>query len=284
MKIDKNLILRITTAALAIPLTLGMIMGSPLLALAFSALLGFMAWLELMHLHGTTYRSIKLLPIALPVLVYVISLMILQPAPGMILSWLQGCIFFILFLTAIWVLFDKHQNNPLQQMAITALGAVYVFSPFMLFYRMGFDFTGNYDFRILLGILFLVWCSDTLAYVTGRLFGRHKLMPSVSPGKTWEGAAGGFLATLILAYILELYWAQRTFHWIEAGIIIGIFCPLGDLVESKLKRSLHIKDSGGLLPGHGGVLDRFDGFILSIPILYVWLLITERLHIWLMPS
>jgi phosphatidate cytidylyltransferase len=281
MKMDKNLMLRIATAMLAIPITLGMIIGSAQTALVFCALLGILAWIELMNIQGIPFRSLHILPVILPVTFYTVLLYILQPEPGLILVWLQACILGILLISAIWALFSNNLKKPMQHLAITALGGVYVFSPFMLFYRLGFDFTGNFDYRILLGLLFLVWCSDTLAYITGRLLGKHKLMPSVSPGKTWEGAAGGFIFTLVLAYILEQQWPHRSFDWMVAGIIIGIFCPVGDLVESKLKRSLNLKDSGGLLPGHGGLLDRFDGFILSIPVLYIWLLLTDRLHIWL---
>lgn len=281
MKMDKNLLLRITTATLAIPFTLGMIVGSPQTALVFCGVLGILAWIELMNINGITFRSLHMVPAILLVVTYISSLYMLQPEPGLIVIWLQACITGILIISAVWVLFSKNVINPMQHLATTALGGVYIFSPFLLFYRLGFDFTGNFDYRILLGILFLVWCSDTLAYIAGRLFGKHKLMPSVSPGKTWEGAAGGFISTLMLAYILEQQWPIRTFEWMEAGIIVGIFCPLGDLVESKLKRSMNLKDSGGLLPGHGGLLDRFDGFILAVPMLYIWLLLTDRLHVWL---
>lgn len=281
MKMDKNLLLRVTTAMLAIPITLGMLIGSPQTALVFCALLGILAWIELMNINGIPFRSIHMAPAILPAIIYIVILYMLQPMPDLILIWLQACIISILLISAIWALFNENLKNPMQHLAITALGGVYVFSPFMLFYRLGFDFTGNFDYRILMGILFLVWCSDTLAYVAGRLFGKHKLMPSVSPGKTWEGATGGFICTLLLAYILEQQWPIRTFGWMEAGIIVGVFCPLGDLVESKLKRSLNLKDSGGILPGHGGLLDRFDGFILAIPVLFIWLLLTDRLHIWL---
>jgi len=130
---------------------------------------------------------------------------------------------------------------------------------------------GNaYESALLLGWFVLLWTNDTAAYLFGRRFGRHKLAPSISPGKTWEGWAGGAVATLAVAFgllgvsqgVADLTAAQ----WAALGAVVSVFGPIGDLLESALKRQAGIKDSGTMLPGHGGVLDRFDSHFISAPI------------------
>ena len=130
---------------------------------------------------------------------------------------------------------------------------------------------GNaYESALLLGWFVLLWTNDTAAYLFGRRFGRHKLAPSISPGKTWEGWAGGAVATLAVAFgllgvsqgVADLTAAQ----WAALGAVVSVFGPMGDLLESALKRQAGIKESGTMLPGHGGVLDRFDSHFISAPI------------------
>lgn len=127
-----------------------------------------------------------------------------------------------------------------------------------------------YDFRIPLGMLFLVWMADTAAFFVGKFWGKHKISEKISPNKTWEGFMGGVLGNLLLAYFLESYWNQ-SFSWYLIGLLTVPVGLIGDLVESMFKRSRNIKDSSGLLPGHGGFLDRFDGFFFVIP--FNWVLI-----------
>lgn len=108
--------------------------------------------------------------------------------------------------------------------------------------------------------LCLVWTNDTLAYVFGRMFGRHKLMPSVSPGKTWEGFAGGVLSAAGVAWA----WTGEPMMALMGGLV-GVLATAGDLTQSAWKRRRNLKDSGAILPGHGGFLDRFDGFLYALP-------------------
>lgn len=132
----------------------------------------------------------------------------------------------------------------------------------------------HYDYRIPLGMLFLVWMADTAAFFVGKFLGKHKISEKVSPNKTWEGFIGGILGNLILAFFLEIYWNQ-SFSWYLVGLLTVPIGLIGDLVESMFKRSRNIKDSSGLLPGHGGFLDRFDSFFFVIPfnwvIIQLWL-------------
>ena len=123
-------------------------------------------------------------------------------------------------------------------------------------------------------ILFtLIWSSDGFAYFAGRMFGKHKMAPKISPKKTWEGFAGGVICTLILGFFIEQKMPELRGNWIIVGLLVSIFAPLGDLVESQLKRTFGVKDSGNIIPGHGGVLDRLDSFILCAPVIYLYFIL-----------
>ena len=156
---------------------------------------------------------------------------------------------------------------PFANVGVALLGLFYVSLPMSLLSVVAYD-TQGYDYRRVFALLFLVWCSDIGAYAAGKTFGKHKLAPSISPGKTWEGAIGGFLLTLgmgwALGYLLpDIPLAYR----LVVATVVAIFGPLGDLAESMLKRSVSVKDSGRIMPGHGGLLDRFDAFLFILPVL-----------------
>lgn len=161
---------------------------------------------------------------------------------------------------------------PFGRIAGTILGFVYVLLPFYCFFLLGFV-QGTFNGLLPLGFLLILWANDTGAYLIGKSFGRHKLYERISPKKTWEGFVGGLLAAVMVGIILfnQTEGLLPLWQWlIVAGLIAGIG-TLGDLVESLLKRSLDVKDSGSLLPGHGGLLDRFDGLLLAAPIVYLFL-------------
>lgn len=121
----------------------------------------------------------------------------------------------------------------------------------------------------------LIWSSDTFAYLTGKFFGKHKMAPKISPKKTWEGFAGGVVLTLILGFFVEQYFPELRGNWMIVGLLTATFAPLGDLVESQLKRSFAVKDSGNIIPGHGGVLDRLDSFIICAPVIYLYFILEK---------
>ena len=121
----------------------------------------------------------------------------------------------------------------------------------------------------------LIWSSDTFAYLTGKFFGKHKMAPKISPKKTWEGFAGGVVLTLILGFFVEQYFPDLRGNWTIIGFLVSVFAPLGDLVESQLKRSFAVKDSGNIIPGHGGVLDRLDSFIICVPVVYLYFILEK---------
>ncbi|MCC2545840.1 phosphatidate cytidylyltransferase [Hymenobacter sp. BT175] len=166
-----------------------------------------------------------------------------------------------------WPREDK-EFSPFSNIGVALLGLLYVSLPMSLLNVVAFSGDGTYDYRRVFALLFMVWCSDIGAYAAGKTFGRHKLAPKISPGKTWEGAVGGFLLTLAMGWVLGYLLPELslTYRLVAAGAV-ALFGPLGDLAESMLKRSVDVKDSGTIMPGHGGLLDRFDAFLFILPVL-----------------
>lgn len=171
-------------------------------------------------------------------------------------------------------LFRNHQK-PIHNIAFTLLGLLYVAFPFSLLNYFALSYSSyriGFQTHLLLGFFILIWANDTGAYAFGMSIGKNKLFPRISPKKSWEGLIGGFFTTILTAWILSLFFLDVSlFHWIAIGLITAIMGVFGDLVESMFKRSVGIKDSGKFLPGHGGLLDRFDCALLSIPIIFVYL-------------
>jgi phosphatidate cytidylyltransferase len=165
----------------------------------------------------------------------------------------------------------KNERKPFTNIAFTFLGIFYVAVPISLLNVAVFG-NGEYNYEIIFGCLFILWASDTGAYFAGTLFGRRKLFERISPKKSWEGFFGGALLALVFAYGLSVYFQSISLNqWIIVGLIIIVGGTFGDLVESLLKRSIEIKDSGTSIPGHGGFLDRFDGLLISAPFIVAYL-------------
>ncbi len=165
-------------------------------------------------------------------------------------------------------LYREDIPNPFDAIAHTFLGIVYVSAPLALINLIVFTPDGSYHYVPMLGMLVLIWANDTTAYYIGGKFGRTKLFERISPNKSWEGALAGVFAASVISFI---YWKYFTEYdpllWIIFSLVTIIACNYGDLVESMLKRSLKVKDSGKMLPGHGGFLDRFDGLLLAAPLI-----------------
>jgi len=171
-------------------------------------------------------------------------------------------------------LFRNH-NRPMHNIAFTLLGLLYVAFPFSLLNYFALSYSSyriGYQTHILIGYFILLWANDTGAYAFGMSIGRNRLYPKISPKKSWEGLIGGFFTTALIAWVISLFFTNISlFHWMTIGLITAVMSVFGDLVESMFKRSLELKDSGKFLPGHGGLLDRFDGMLLSAPVVFVYL-------------
>ena len=182
-------------------------------------------------------------------------------------------------------LYLKHKD-PINNWAYTMMTQLYIALPFstisVLAFNGGTDRNIHYNMLLPLSVFIFLWVSDTGAYCCGSLLGKHKLFPRVSPGKSWEGSIGGGIFVIIAAIIIGLY-DQSTaiapattgllslWQWIGLGIVVCVFGTWGDLVESLFKRTIDIKDSGNILPGHGGMLDRFDSSLMAFPASVVYI-------------
>ena len=168
-------------------------------------------------------------------------------------------------------LYKKKERKPFRGIAFTFLGLIYVAIPFALLNVIAFTNT-EYAYELILGSMFILWANDTGAYFAGVRFGKRKLFERVSPKKSWEGSLGGFILAMGMAYTISYYTdVLMPWQWFFIALIIIICGTYGDLVESLFKRSIEIKDSGRLIPGHGGFLDRFDGLLLSAPFISAFL-------------
>ena len=174
------------------------------------------------------------------------------------------------------------QEDPVHDWAYTMMSQLYIALPFSMLNVLAFqsDAEGvHYVWTLPLSVFVFLWINDTGAYLCGSLLGKHKLFPRISPGKSWEGSIGGGILVMIVAvlvwYLLEQYEQNAlglsALEWAGLGLVIVIFGTWGDLVESLFKRTLGIKDSGHILPGHGGMFDRFDSSLMAIPAAVMYL-------------
>ncbi len=170
----------------------------------------------------------------------------------------------------------RNRPDPLINIAVTFLGIIYISFPLSVLNYLVF-YPGNiseYTYSILLGYLVLIWTNDTSAYIFGIAVGRHKLFERISPKKTWEGFIGGTLVTIAVAFLIPgLFGYLNRVDMLVFGGIISIFGVAGDLSESMFKRSMNLKDTGKMLPGHGGILDRIDSILLTSPLVFLYLLL-----------
>ncbi len=180
-------------------------------------------------------------------------------------------------LTAIMIIeLYREKENPFSNIAFTIFGASYVSIPFAILSWFVFNpaFPEPYYPMVLLGFFFLIWANDSGAYIVGSLVGKNKLFERISPKKTWEGFIGGGAFSLLVAWLISLFVKEITLiDWLVIALITFVFGTFGDLIESLLKRMVKIKDSGHILPGHGGILDRFDSIIVAAPMVFIYLMI-----------
>ena len=215
----------------------------------------------------------------------------LKAQPGNVLAVLMFAIFFLtanniipgsfvflsllLLLAAFIIELIKGTSNTLKNIAITISGLIYVAVPISL---MNFIIlpgnapgSGFYPW-ILVGIFLILWIYDSMAYITGSLWGKHKIAPSISPGKSWEGFIGGAVFAVIMGILNAVLFPNLSMlSWIVVALLAVTFGTVGDFFESKLKRESGIKDSGIMIPGHGGLLDRLDSLLFAIPVIFIWL-------------
>lgn len=194
----------------------------------------------------------------------------------------SGAVFIPYLLTIVYLfiseLYTKAENS-INNWAYTMLGQMYIALPFSTLNVLAFNAATDgqivFNTIIPLSVFIFLWANDSGAYCFGSMLGRHKLFPRISPGKSWEGSAGGAITVIVAACIIG--WLTKNDgllnipQWIGLGLIVVVFGTWGDLVESLFKRTLGIKDSGNILPGHGGMLDRFDSSLMAMPAAVIYL-------------
>lgn len=297
-----TLIIRTITGIFFVGLIIGSIaFSSASFVILFLAIL-IAGMLEFYNMSSRTRaRPQKISGITIGVLLYLFSFLYSIGLIGIDFFLIFIPFFTLVFITEIY----QDSKRPLHNLAITFLGIIYVAIPIALVpplvfnvslniydsYQLtdeySFDFLNDiinyfslispshsitYSSKVLLGIFVLIWTFDSMAYVFGTTMGRHPLFKRISPKKTWEGLLGGALSTGLVIYFLSVFFKELSLtQWINVGLIIVIIGTYGDLAQSLMKRSVSIKDSGRIMPGHGGILDRFDSFLLAFPIIYTYL-------------
>ncbi|MBL0314658.1 MAG: phosphatidate cytidylyltransferase [Flavobacteriales bacterium] len=249
----------VTGSALLGPLPLG------LLFLAFSVI-GLFEYYR-MFAQGEQNQPRWFLGMGTGVLIYLLIFLHANEVVDANLLWVIGMILPVMYCAEL----VYRQKTALTNLSVTVFGWIYVVLPFALINEIPV-LTGQFEWQLPLGMFLLLWVNDTGAYFAGKYLGKHKLFPSVSPNKTIEGLIGGILLSMTLSFILSQYFTVLVLKdWLVTAVIVAVFGNLGDLFESHLKRSYGIKDSGNIIPGHGGVLDRFDGLFLTAPFLFFYL-------------
>lgn len=190
--------------------------------------------------------------------------------------------FILIFIPLILVLLSlgifKSSENSFQNNILTLFGVIYIGFPFSLsvfLVHPGFPTNAGFYPWILCGVFFIIWINDSMAYLGGSLVGKHKLAGKISPQKTWEGFISGAVFAIVMGLInAVLFQSPGMFTWLIIAVITVVFGTLGDLFQSSLKRAFNVKDSGNILPGHGGFLDRLDSLLFAIPAVYFWLVVS----------
>jgi phosphatidate cytidylyltransferase len=194
-------------------------------------------------------------------------------------GWLGSHIFlpYLLFLMLVFILeMYIQKDNPVYNWAFVFLGQVYCAASFSLLNWIVFQPADSIQSRFTplpaLALFAFVWLNDTGAYLIGSKLGHHRLFERISPKKSWEGFWGGLFLVLGASQIFSFYFPSISwYNWLGMAVVVVVFATWGDLVESLMKRTLGVKDSGTLLPGHGGLLDRFDSILMALPALYLYL-------------
>lgn len=273
----KNLIVRAITGVFFVAAIVTCFLDPIAMAVLFALVTGLTIWeytgLVNEHVENTTVnRSICT----------VAGVFLFLAVYGYCCGMVPSAIFFAYLFTIVYLFISELYTkapNPINNWAYSMLSQMYIALPFSLINVLAFmgaaDGKIHFNYVIPLSLFIFLWTNDTGAYCAGSLLGKHKLFPRISPGKSWEGSIGGAVFVLIAAYIISqvtpVAEQLSPLKWMGLGLTVVVFGTWGDLVESLFKRTLGIKDSGNILPGHGGMLDRFDSSLMAIPAAVVYL-------------
>ena len=273
----KDLLIRSLTGILFVAILVGAIMWDKLAVASLFfiiSLIGLNEFFALMIKNG--FNPKKSITTAIGAVIYfIISLYSFDQYSFKFLLF----IFPLLVLLVVIEIFRKNET-PISNIAFSIMGILYVVIPFAILNFFAYESTyseviniedGQHNYWLLLGFFMLQWSNDTGAYLIGSSLGKHKMTPEISPNKTWEGAIGGFVMSLLVAFVISYFTYSSLLHWLAISTIVVIFGTIGDLTESRIKRTCGVKDSGRIMPGHGGILDRYDGVLFSAPFVLAYL-------------
>ncbi len=254
-----NLIQRILTGSVYVSLML-LATTKPLYIGVLLLIVAIVGTFELKKIVLEQNINFDLYPtIALGVLVYA----------SVLHSEVRGLFFLAVLIYFISQLYRPTKNS-VHLLGSTFISLIYIYLPLALIIPIGLQ-NGSYEYKTLFGLLILIWASDSWAYIVGRLVGKRKLFERLSPNKTWEGFWGSVVLTSATGYVLSINgFGLDSLEWIILGGITVFIATAGDLFQSMLKRNSNIKDSGNILPGHGGILDRFDSTLFCLPAYYIY--------------
>ena len=264
----KNLLIRALSGAVYVALIVLAVFANLWITTLIFSILAALTTYEF-HQNTNKLENVDVNPVAPAVatfvLLWIFASKVMPQCSIHFIIYIFFCLYF--FISEIF----KNKANPVNNLAYIFLGQVYTAVPFIFLTAIKVD--GSSIF--LLAFFIFIWANDTFAYLVGITFGKHKLCERISPKKSWEGFFGGLIGTLAVAFAVS-YFAETQLNmteWFGFAAIVVIFGILGDLLESLIKRSIGVKDSGAIMPGHGGLLDRFDSLLLAAPIICVYLLL-----------
>lgn len=276
----KNLITRSITGILYVAILVTCFLQAFNMVIVFALITGLATWEFTGLVNGYKHVNVNRL------ITTVAGVYFFLAVAGVNSGAIQTNAVFVPYLLTIIYLFISglytKSSDSVNDWAYTMLSQMYIALPLstinVIAFRQAADGLNYYYYLLPLSIFIFLWTNDTGAYCTGSLFGKHKLFPRISPAKSWEGSIGGGILVLIVASVIYFIESQgenlsglNLIEWLGLGLVVVVFGTWGDLVESLLKRTLGIKDSGYILPGHGGILDRLDSSLMAIPASVVYL-------------
>lgn len=277
---QKNLITRAVTGVLFVTIMVAGFLSPHYMVLLFATITGLTLWEFTTLVSQMEHVNINRFISTVAGVYFFVAL------AGQRLGFVEGFSVFVPYILTIIYLFLSElylkNENPILNWAYTMLGQMYIVLPISMINILAFqhDLNGQttIDLLLPLSVFIFLWTNDTGAYCSGSLFGKHKLFPRISPAKTWEGSIGGGILVIAVAVLIGYLTGKdgnvnmlTIPQWIGLGIVVAVFGTWGDLVESLFKRTLGVKDSGNILPGHGGMLDRFDSSLMALPAAVVYL-------------
>ena len=278
----KNLILRSITGAIYVALICASVLAGGWYFIVFFGLISLVALNEFYNLSNASTGGENITTLIVDMVGGVIicvglgcvNMSLMPPFMTAVMGGTFFTVYMLYLIVRLVIQLYNQENSPLTNLAYSYMGQMYIALPLGL---MSMYYTLNDGKALLLTMFIMIWLNDTGAFLVGSAIGKHKLFPRISPNKSWEGFVGGVMFSIIGGAVVKLcfpdyYETISLGSLCGLGLVVGIFATWGDLAESLIKRTLGVKDSGNILPGHGGILDRIDSLLLVVPASLLYLI------------